>query len=198
MHITTHLLMADTLYKAITSQMTIELDYISYVYGNIKPDVHPGTIDWPHFSKDSLDDLLAYCEQVITTPMSLKAFSLALGVISHFICDYYCLYHTETYRKKGIIKHTIYEHFLELTFIKRRLTRRLSVVYEKDDNEIEDTIRTHLEHYQNEKHSIDKDIKYAINIAASVVTKLIVLSEIQNTQIPDMEIVYDLLKVKTV
>ncbi|MDF2614374.1 MAG: hypothetical protein K0S71_2160 [Clostridia bacterium] len=202
MHITTHLLMANVLYKEINSQMEIELDYFHYVYGNIKPDVNPGIIDWPHFSHESLDDLLNYCEHITITPMTIKSFSVALGIVSHFICDYYCLYHTKPYRGKrtllSIVKHTAYEHFLELSFIKKCMIKDIEVTDQADGKQISDMINRRLALYNNEKHSIDKDIRYAVNTAVCVLRRLIELSEIQKRQIADIETAYDFLKAEAV
>lgn len=198
MHITTHLLMANLLYKEITSQMEIELDYFHYVYGNIKPDVNPGIIDWPHFSHDSLEDLVNYCEHITTTPMSIKSFSVSLGIVSHFICDYYCLYHTKPYRRQknivSIVKHTAYEHFLELSFIKKCIVRDSIVTDQVFCEKIDDIINGRLDLYNDEKHSIDKDIHYAVNTTICVLKRVIELSKIQREQTPDTGIAYDFLK----
>jgi len=184
--------MANRLYKELTSQMGIELNYFHFVYGNIKPDVHPGTIDWPHFSQNSLDDLLDYCESITITPMSLKDFSIALGVVSHFLCDYSCLYHTGPYiRHKDIIKHALYEHFLELHFIKKCIMRDIIVTEQPFCEEIGDMLTKRLALYNDEQQSIDNDINYAVNTSSCVLKRLIELSNIQNRQMSELEIAYD-------
>lgn len=195
MHITTHLLMANLFYQEITSQMEIELDYFNYIYGNIKPDVHPGTINWPHFSHASLKQLVDYCEMITIEPMSVKAFSKALGIVSHFICDYYCVYHTQPYRQKGIVKHTVYEHLLELTVIKKSMTGEIRATDLECCETIEDTINERLALYNSEKHSIEKDIQYAVNTTICVLRRLVELSQVAQRQIPDVDIAYDTLKV---
>ncbi len=202
MHITTHLLMANVLYKEITSQMGTELNYSHFVYGNIKPDVNPGTIDWPHFSHQSLEDLLDYCEHITLTPMSIRSYSKALGVISHFICDYYCLYHTKPYRTKknivSIVKHTAYEHFLELNVIKKCITGAIKATDKDYCETVEDIINKRLALYNGEEHSIDKDIHYAVNTAICVLRRVVELSQVEQRQITDMGIACSALKVEAV
>jgi hypothetical protein len=195
MHITTHVLIANTLYKEITSQMEIQLDYLHFVYGNIKPDINPGDMDYPHYLEDSLEDVISYCEHITQTPMSIKAMSVALGAVSHFICDYYCLYHTEAYKRKSIVGHTLYEHFLELHFIKKCIRRELIINDEPLCESIEDTISKNCAAYADEKHSLDKDIHYAVNTTLCVLKRVIELSDIQKRQVSDMEIAYDFLEV---
>ena len=191
MHVTTHLLMANILYKEITSQMGIQLDYMHYVYGNIKPDFNPGDMDWGHYLKDSFNGVVSYCEHTQKTPMSIKAFSKALGMISHFVCDYYCLYHTEAYKNKSLAVHTLYEHFLELHFIKKCITKDIEVTDEVLGEKIEDIIMRRCDLYQHEAHSIDKDIRYALNTALCVVRRVIELSTVQNSQTADMQMGYE-------
>jgi hypothetical protein len=195
MHITTHVLIANTLYKEITSQMEIQLDYLHFVYGNIKPDINPGDMDYPHYLEDSLQDVISYCESITKTPMSVKDMSVALGAISHFICDYYCLYHTEEYKRKSIVGHTLYEHFLELHFIKKCIKRELIISDEPLWETIEDTISQNYVAYGHEEHSMDKDIHYAVNTTLCVLKRVIQLSAIQRRQVSDMEIAYDFLEV---
>lgn len=198
MHITTHLLMANVLYKKITSKLDIELDYLSYLYGNIKPDVNPGIIDWPHFSHQSLQDLDEYCEKLITTPMSVKELSVALGVVSHFVCDYYCLYHTKSYRPKGIVKHTLHEHLLELRFIKKSVTGNITFSEQAFSEGVASTINHYLDMYHNEKHSIDKDIHYAINTSLCILERVILLSKVQIPAHLEPELGYEWLKTGTI
>ncbi len=188
MHITTHLLIANVLYKEFTAKMGLEIDYLSYVYGNIKPDVYPGDIDWPHFSHQSFDDLIQYCEHITSAPMSLKEFSKALGVVTHFICDYYCIYHTKPFRAKGVIRHMAYEHLLELTCIKRFILGELLVAEEVMCGNIKDTINERLAAYTIGAYSINKDIYYALSTASGVVRRLIELSEAQKVQMPAVEV----------
>lgn len=179
MHFTTHILMANVLYKHITKEMGIKLDYFQYVYGNIKPDFNPGTMDFPHYLEDSLDAVINYCEYIMTTPLPQKAFSAALGIVSHFVCDYYCLYHTEQFKKKSLLVHTLYEHFLELHFIKKCVVYPIKITEKDFSDKIEVMIRKRCELYHNEDHSLDKDLQYAVNTAIDVVRKIIELSQLR-------------------
>ncbi|WP_207646367.1 zinc dependent phospholipase C family protein [Cellulosilyticum sp. I15G10I2] len=194
--------MANVLYKEITSQMAIKLDYFHYVYGNIKPDVNPGVIDWPHFSHQSLEDLVKYCEHIMITPMSVKSLSVALGVISHFICDYHCLYHTEPYRKQknivSIAKHTAYEHFLELSFIKKCIMGDIKVIDQVCGETIEDTINGRLALYNDGAHSIDKDIHYAVNTAICIVKQLAAFIQVPKIEVPTIGVAYDFLQTEII
>lgn len=197
MDLTTHLLMGNKLYKEVSMQTGINLDYWHYIYGNIKPDVHPQFIECPHFLKDSLKELVNYSEYITVTPMSIKEFSMALGIISHFICDYHCLYHSEDYKQKSMIKHILYEKQLSMNFIKEYLAHKIKVTArEAAHMSIDDTINSSYLLYREGPNSVSLDIQYAIDTTICVLKQILASSKIQKRQLSDMERVYDLLKVE--
>ena len=197
MDLTTHVLMANRLHKEITSQTGLYLDYWYYLYGSIKPDIYPEAIEWPHFLNDSLKDLTGYCEYTILAPMSLKEFSVALGVITHFICDYYCLYHSELYRQKNILSHIFYEKKLSLCFIKKCLTHKIKIA-QKDTTHlsIDDAISRMHQEYSEEPQGLDLDIQYALNTAMSILQSILVLSGVYKRHFGETESMYDFLEVE--
>ena len=197
MDLTTHVLMANMMYKEVTAKIGIRLDYWHYIYGNIKPDINPQDIEWPHFIKDSLKELVNYCEYMIMTPMSLKELSVALGTVSHFICDYHCLYHREDYKQKSMLEHIFYEKCLSFNFIKKCLAQKVKVTHkEMSYRSINDTINSSYVLYSKEEHSLSQDIQYAIDTTICVISRILESSRIQKREHSDMEMVYHLLKVE--
>lgn len=196
MDLTTHILMANRLYKEIALKADTELDYWHFLYGNIKPDINPQSIDWPHFLKDSIKELIHYCEYITVTPMSVRKFSVALGTVSHFVCDYYCLYHSEAYKEKNILEHIFYEKRLSFTFIKKCLQHKVEVTSEEAITmSIHDTIERFYTLYREEPHTLNLDVKYALNTAICVLKSLVADSKIHSRQSLDEEAFYALLKI---
>ena len=108
MIVDTHLLISQVLYKYISKQMNFKLNRVAFAYGNIKPDLNNKDINRSHTLEESLDSVNKYSEELMNRNISVKEFSRCLGVICHFTCDYFCLYHREGNEKKGAFEHLCY------------------------------------------------------------------------------------------
>lgn len=176
MIVDTHLLISNILYKYLWTNMNFKLDKVAFAYGNIKPDFIDKDIRCPHTLDESLHSVNKYSEKLMKEKLSIKEFSIALGVICHFICDYFCLYHRDGNDKKGIFQHLYYELILHIKLITLLLRGKIRLNNnETPENSIEAIALRLQERYNLEPKGLNRDINYAL-LAATEISKLIVYS----------------------
>lgn len=176
MVVDTHLVISQILYKYISNQMNFKLDRLAFAYGNIKPDLTNKDINFSHTLDESLNSVNKYSQKLMSQNISVKEFSKSLGVICHFACDYFCLYHREGNEKKGLYEHLLYEERLHGKLLSLLLKGKIKLNdYEMSQDSVEDIALKLQEKYNSESVSIVRDIKYAL-FAASQTSKLIVCS----------------------
>ncbi|MGI6777273.1 MAG: zinc dependent phospholipase C family protein [Acetivibrionales bacterium] len=126
MHKLTHLRVAKLIKKAIERESGIELNTRSFLYGNIKPDISYRFIKIPHSKHKSFDFLKGEIQKLTEYKIDrhevcTKEFSRKLGIITHFISDFFCHAH-----KKGFygnaVKHFLYEFRLNSYFKRNAVT----------------------------------------------------------------------------
>jgi len=176
MIVDTHLLISQILYKYISNKMNFKLDRLAFTYGNIKPDLNNKDINCSHTLDDSLDIVNRYSEDLMSRNMSIKEFSKRLGVICHFGCDYFCLYHRGGNEKKGLCEHLLYEVILHVKLLALLLKGKIKFNdYNMNENSLEAIVLKLQKKYNLESESLKRDIINAI-FAASQIAKLLVYS----------------------
>lgn len=176
MIVDTHLLISQILYKHISNQLNFKLNRVAFAYGNIKPDLNNKDINRSHTLEESLDSVNKYSEELMSRNISIKEFSRCLGVICHFTCDYFCLYHREGNEKKGALEHLWYETILHVKLITLLLTGKINLNNNKMfEISAEKMLLTLQKNYNSESESLTRDITYAL-LGALQISKLIVCS----------------------
>lgn len=176
MIVDTHLLLSNILYKYIAKNLNFKLDRVAFAYGNIKPDFIYKEINCPHTLIESLYCVNKYSDKLMKDDISIRKFSINLGVICHFTCDYFCLYHRDGNEKKGIFEHLFYESILHIKLLTLLLTGKLRINnYEVHENSLEEIIMTVEKKYNSETKGLTRDINYTLS-AATQISKLIVYS----------------------
>lgn len=106
MYFFTHLFISKVLYQHFASE--IELNKRAFAYGNIKPDI-PSSCNKEHTLDNYLYTVSNLANQLIQEELSIERFSVQLGEICHYICDFFCYYHVfeEIYNNK--LLHFCYE-----------------------------------------------------------------------------------------
>ncbi len=67
---------------------------LAFIYGNVKPDMNE--LVWlKHNYQETRHFYFEHLEVAKNNHLSINQRSLALGVVSHFVCDYFCKYHTK-------------------------------------------------------------------------------------------------------
>lgn len=176
MIIDTHLLISNILYKYLKDNMNFKLDRVAFAYGNIKPDFTTTDIKCQHTLDESLYYVNKYSEELMKADLTIKEFSISLGIICHFASDYFCIYHREGNEKKGIIEHLSYELILHIKLVTLLLRGKLKLTnYEVLENSLEPIILNLQEKYILEERGLTRDIDYTLS-AALQISKLIVYS----------------------
>ncbi|MBL4936630.1 zinc dependent phospholipase C family protein [Clostridium sp. YIM B02515] len=171
-----HILIANLVYKYILKSTNFILDLPAFSYGNIRPDLDKGYIKCEHTLEDSLEMINIYSEDIINSNISVKDFSMALGIICHFVSDYFCIYHTKEYWKKDKLGHGTYEVTLHTKLLSMFLTGSIDLRYKcKKEVSIKNLILKIRKKYYLEPQGIMTDINYSL-IAASSVCEFIVKS----------------------
>ena len=158
MNFVTHIAMSEILYKRLSAKM--ELDKGAFTYGNVKPDLSKKILKHPHTLENFLPFVCNTSEELIKNLVSLSEFSFKLGEICHYICDFFCLYHTE-----DEIFHRLKEHFfyeLKLHFTLLKIDSTIEDMREKTvEKSISSIINELRAEYFQQEASMEKDFKYA-------------------------------------
>ena len=93
-----------------------------FIYGNLKPDAVPQYVFKKHYLNESFDTIAQkinyLCSLTIDSVsryFSVSKFSQELGVICHFLCDFFCVPHSERWEfKHSMKKHMSYEKELSI------------------------------------------------------------------------------------
>lgn len=122
MNVFTHLGISLRLKGAIERTLQVKLSTIGFIWGNIKPDLTSKHKKIPHFKKDA--DLFFRSEvkrilesRIYEQEKCPQLFSRQLGVITHYLSDFFCHAHSVRFQG-GLIKHALYEIWLSLYFAK--------------------------------------------------------------------------------
>jgi hypothetical protein len=170
----THLLIARIVCEHVLKRTNFKLDYQAFAYGNIKPDLDNSCFNCWHTFEDSVDIVNAYTEELIKSKTSVKEFSEALGMICHFVCDYFCLHHGRQYWKMDPVAHGIYEVKLHLRFLKLYRNENIKISYKcKGGESLKDIVVKLRRKYNLEPDGMVKDIAYAV-IAAAAVSEFVI------------------------
>lgn len=113
MLIPTHCLISKHIFKSITINNGIKLDYSAFKFGSFAPDIMPKYKKNRHYMTSSFDyvinQVVKLYEDSKYDQISIEEFSFRLGVISHYLADFFCKPHNEIYYDNHLIKHLIYE-----------------------------------------------------------------------------------------
>lgn len=176
MFITTHMLIAKNVISVIEKKLNIKLDPINFLYGNIKPDINSLLISIPHYKNKSLPFVLDIIDsiQFETLPTYngvLKTFSVNLGVVNHYLADFFCYAHNNSNLDK-FVPHFIYENNLSIEFYKKDLKRicncSVDFVSNNSSVSIKNYIESKYQDYINIAPSMDTDILFSAEVCTAV------------------------------
>lgn len=108
--------MAHFLYASLKAR-GVELNRIAFVYGNIAPDYLPSLYVRPHFAWTCNHMITKFVKQLADTPVTEDGcigpdYSMRLGLMCHFICDYFCFAHNADF-SGSVSQHIVYERDLD-------------------------------------------------------------------------------------
>lgn len=193
MLINTHMILANSFLEEANSKKIYLINKNRFLWGNLKPDCASKYKFKKHYYDESIEMVLEkikYLADFSTSDILLdygkKKFSEELGVVCHFLCDYFCLPHYQRWEfKNSMKKHVTYEKNLS------RVAKKYKPAYYIDNNleimNIESFILTNLERYKlNEGYKNDLDYAYYI---CNSVMEVILNQVMKNEYIKERKVV---------
>lgn len=122
MLVNTHIIIGKTVIDNIDSDKLFMVSEKNFLYGNVKPDMVSKYKLKKHYLEESFKmimDKIKYLSRLtledIRKRFSMSKFSQELGVICHFLCDFFCVPHSERWEfKHSMNKHIKYERELAI------------------------------------------------------------------------------------
>jgi hypothetical protein len=160
-------MISKTLYRQLSQR--IELDRAAFSYGNIKPDLSPKCLRTPHLLENYLLIVANNSNRLIgnssqQTEHSLKEFSTDLGVICHYICDFFCFCHLDSRIYHRLLFHFLYEIRLHLAFCSMRFRKQKSfrIVRRIPGKSVASMVMEMRKEYVTQQKTYQRDIDYAL------------------------------------
>ncbi len=200
MFVQSHKVMADRIYEYVEKHAGVSLNLLRFRAGNMSPDLplyHSHLKHYKHQNFEYLLDMIDLLTQ--SNPESnvgaLKNYSYRLGVICHYLCDYFCYpHHNRRYFHDKLTEHMIYERDLHKTIKKFRSSDYLPQYYLKEIL-LQGTqegfnlllmIEEFHKDYMSETPSFHTDATYAITVS-SIVATLIVMASVGKIRLDTSE-----------
>lgn len=171
----THILYSQIIYKYCLKNLKFKLDKYYFMYGNIKPDIFCNHFKDSHTLNESIDLVFRYSNLLIARKYDIKHFSVILGEICHYVCDYFCLYHTETFSKKNAFSHILYEIKLHIKLRALRKNSKIRPIYNRfpAPRSILSIIYDLQREYFKKRASFNKDIFFSLSASILVCEAII-------------------------
>lgn len=190
----------------IEDKLGVKLALEELLYGCELPDISAAYLLKPHFKKYSFNFILKAINSLMIEynyeqENDKKQFSLKLGIIIHYIADYFCYAHNHM-QFNFFPLHIIYEYSLAHEFNRYTLN---DVENSKNTNINFENLTSinHIKNYINRKHdeymslpfNIINDINYAVEVCTTVACAIIFITSINYSNYQE---IYDLLTIKQV
>ena len=177
----THKLIAINIYLNLDYEKQIIVEQKSYIWGSIKPDYISKYKFEKHYFKESINMIVELINSLsslsvykIEKDIGFRKFSELLGVVTHFICDYYCLAHYERLRfKNSMKKHILYERELSKASKDYNFTNNhyLSVQI-VDEYSLREFINKTLELYSKD-FGMERDLSFSYYVSDTIVNYIL-------------------------
>lgn len=187
----THKILANNILEQASEENSYLIDRKKFIWGNIKPDYVSKYKLKKHFYDESIEMIIykikylsSLSENDINYILGKKKFSAELGVICHFLCDYFCLAHNKRWKfKNHFKKHVSYEKKLSKLAKDFEFDNLVCDFLEIDD--IEEFIKENIKYYE-ECTQLSSDLIYALFICNSIVNT--VLSQIEKNNFEEVRV----------
>ena len=174
----THIIIANNILNQANGTKIYLINKKRFIWGNIKPDCASKYKLMKHYYDESIEMILdkikllsSLSVEDIYYDFGKNKFSEELGVICHFLCDFFCIPHNQRWEfKHSMKKHVLYEKrlakFAKLYRPKSYINSDLSL------SDIEDFIVKNQEKYKKEE-SFRNDLSYSYFICNSVMNMIL-------------------------
>lgn len=185
-----HLFIGTYLYHYLNQNYGISLRKTSFLYGCVCPDFRPGVVLNPHYAENHLFRL----EQIVTklslkrrtrTDLRSKQFSLQLGILCHYYCDFFCYAHNKHFSGTST-QHVSYERKLHKYF-KEHVSQLHTVKLVPDDRSLTSIsgihhhiADMHRQYMQSAPH-MKLDMVYSMKASAQILFSILSTSLVSDS-----------------
>jgi len=180
----THRQIGKLIFKVIQKGFSVRLNRIALEYGSIKPDIVLSLKSIPHtktFSFHVVKELIAdlFDKPIPLTKREMRRFSIKLGVLFHFISDYFCHVHNNGI-DEPLRKHYLYERKLAKKLIKHNWTNRYPDLWEipaeialSSAQELIEYIEGMHQSYLRRSQHLSVDISFCLEVCTTLASAII-------------------------
>lgn len=177
----THVLLGKHLYAYVKETFGILLDRDSFLLGNVLPDVCLNFLIRPHVLNNYSFCIQSRIQKLLGTKQPSvvfdKSYSKQLGIICHYLSDYFCFPHRQDY-VGDIVSHVHYERdlyrYLQRAAILQPEALHISDGYSETDEKLIFSCLIKLqENYIKNEPSFENDITYTLKICAEALVRII-------------------------
>ncbi|WP_455538310.1 zinc dependent phospholipase C family protein [Terrisporobacter sp.] len=179
MLINTHFIISKSVLKNLESSKSFFIKEKSFIYGNIKPDISSKYVLSKHYLEESLsmvfDKINSLCKlslDYFKKFFSISKLSQELGVVCHFLCDFFTTPHSKRWRfTDNMSKHVTYER--ELASYAKNMDFTNCNLNFKIDHNIEGFFHDIYESYKSCKTSYKNDLTYSAYVCNTIVNHIL-------------------------
>jgi hypothetical protein len=178
--INSHILIGKHIQRTINNTLPVSISLSCYLYGCTIPDILPRYSTVPHCKEQSLDLVSSLISKTLKTlPESaheLQKYSFELGIITHYICDYFCQPHNAVYIKP--LEHARYENRLAQKFKQADLkSLTIPIIIAFDSANPTQWLMEYLEYqwleYLNHPPDMLVDIRYSVQTSTTIILSIL-------------------------
>lgn len=162
MHFLTHVSIANTLFKKYSAVFPIAKHH--FIYGNVKPDLKSNGLTIPHTLENTIYKTCSLYEEIQNEKLDLLTFSVKLGEICHYLCDYFCFYHISESDYRKYAEHFVYEIELHAYWLWKKAVDDIQEIHTDFplDMSMTSLITRMRKDYSRKSHDFIKDISYSL------------------------------------
>ncbi len=140
----------------------MDLDKRAFIYGNIKPDMTHTLLRDSHTLENYFLIVCNSAEKLMSNKSSLQKFSFELGIICHYVCDFFCQYHLNYEIFHKFREHFIYELKLHFVLIMNSSKINKNPEIKAVRRNISSIINELRKEYTAVPPAMKKDLEYAL------------------------------------
>ncbi len=178
----THKIIANLIYDDVYTEHNVKLNKTQLVYGSIKPDIYSGMPKLKHFKPQSFsvicNDISALSSsQTENNRAAIARLSQKIGVVTHYVADYFCVPHNDrsTYQHH-IINHIQYENQLHLMYKETNLRKTATIDQWLDFSDVR-RVMNYLDQlhnaYSNRNESLLNDLNGSLQASRTIATMIV-------------------------
>lgn len=175
---TTHKIIAQNIITNLYDDKIILINDKHFIWGNLKPDMVSKYKLIKHYKDETLPVIIRKIEYLASLTFEdirkwypKNSFNQELGVICHFLCDFFCVPHHQRWEfKHSMNKHIKYERELDV------VAKEFKFSNDRDNMLKYKSVKEFINDFQEEyKNRVDykNDLEYAAYICNSIVTYIL-------------------------